>query len=123
LEVVVTAEITVFCQHKSHADRRAIIRTLRQVPGGWDEAPDTSTRVKMASGRSTERSIPAPSFQIMDPGKATGYLRWSFECPINRKHNVQVRQKKLNKALDVFAEAGESQVSLRLLAASLQLLD
>ncbi len=118
-----TEEIVIFCQHKSHAERRATICTLKKVPGGWDESADTSSRIRMASGGSTARSVPPVSFQIMDPGKDTGYLRWSFECSINSKHNVQVRQQKLNKALDAFAAGGESQVSLPLLAASLRLLD
>ncbi len=117
------AEVTVFCQHKNHTDRRATICVLRRNVSGWDESPESATRIRMASGGSPERSIPAPCFEIMNPGTPTGYLKWMFRCPINPKHNVQVRQKKLNRALDAFAAAGESDVSLQLLAASLALLD
>lgn len=111
-----TPEVTIYCQHRNHSDRRATICTLRQVLGGWDEAPAT-THLKMASGDSGERSIPAPCFEIMDPGTSGGYLKWLFHCPIDRRHNVQVRQSKLNPVLDVLAGAGVSEVSLQGLAA------
>jgi hypothetical protein len=113
--------ISLFCRHNSHADRRAAIMTMvRDHTGRWDEAPDISHRLKMASGRAPrERSLPAPSFRIVEHN-GERYLLWSFVCDLDSRHNLEVRQSKLDAALDTLAGAGVSEASLPLLAATLQ---
>ena len=109
-------DIRIYCDydHETHAPRVVEIDRLRRNPaGGWDESPDMlAPRIK--SGGSGERWVPKSSLQIMD-----GYARWDFRCALDDRHNFQRRQDELFPVLDKFTAVGMSDLSLRLLAATL----
>lgn len=112
------SRIQIYCD--GHGKRRVNITTLRRdARGGWDEAHDVWAKLKMDRSGSGERWVAAPCFRVMEDADGTRYLHWSFQCSLDRRHNVRVRQRKLNSALDALVEDGASEISLRALAASL----
>ena len=112
-------EVRIYCDHDDHAPRESEIVTLQRVPGGWAEVPGKSYALRMASGNSSQRWVPATPFQIMQDTEGNRWARWDLRCHLDERHNVQLRQEKLFPRLDKVADAGMFELPLRLLGASL----
>lgn len=117
--------VTLFCDDPSHPRRVKVATFGRRSgrPGDWHLflTPAERKRQRMTSlGTQLLKDAPAPAGWALDPENANSDTRASYSLPCRKcGANVAARADSLPLALEGWWGAGVSEVTLRMLAATL----
>jgi len=116
-------KVFVYCDDESHAPRRVAVTNFLAVPsGGWHEQPASRAPTgDLGTGHQMIGDKPAATGWANDPSVSNADVRQHYElvCRKCRRRPLRVRPERLFDRLDGWRRAGESSVSLSLLAASI----
>lgn len=111
----------IYCDDPSHP-RRVAVTNFDRINGQWHERPASRAGRTAGTGVTLVRdAVPEPGWAL-DSGISNSEIRpkHDLRCRKCRRRPVPVRPENLYPVLAGLLDAGESEVSLRRLAASLQ---